>query len=1290
MSHGERVVMEQAALGRPFQLGMLYDCRSDCLIPGVTLWDLEKLQPHVQSQRNTEFHIIASDSTDKKASALNVHGSLKASFLGGLVEVTGSAKYLNDTKKSRQQARVTLQYRTTTKFEQLTMNSLGQQKITYPNVFDEGTATHVVTAVLYGAQAFFVFDQEVSSTENIRDIQGNLEGMIKKIPCIAVEGQISLELTEEQKSNVQKFSCTFYGDFFLENNPSTFQDAIKIYTTLPKLLGADGEHAVPMRVWLYPLDKLDSKAAQLVRDISIGLVNDCQSVLEQLNEIEMRCNDMSKDSITVQFPEVRNRILKFREMCQEYKLVFQKALCRVLPSIRGGGAEEGLLVDILKNKERSPFKHQALVKWLDGKEREMNVLRSFLIILKDIPIVKSRGEMDRELLDPEAENVVCFTFTSLHQEDFYLSEAGRYLKSLTAEKMQIPDPATQISAEHHNQQWFHSESVSQKMRALSRLFRDFATENRVERKTKFIVASVQDDSNVGSSIYLYEGGFVVNCCFKPPSQPERPVVSGVTHDSVTLQLQPPRCDAGEIVGYRVEYRNTQQEELKTVDTPNKSKSFTIPRLQPHQKYQFQYRAVTKAGVSVASESSSVTTRPTGPPGNPSTLQVDWCDVTLTWDRPTEIGASVNIVQYRIEYREGKAVRSNTENGLWEEVKTRGCECHCTLEGLKPKTCYRLRVSADCGEGGSSEPSEEVLIETENQPKRLAVKLHKESTLTTKGNPSIYTLRLQKKILDKAGHLVRCTFGKPSKKHSGRTIMVLGATGAGKTTLINGMINYILGVKWEDKFRYKLINEGTGRSQAESQTSSITAYQLHHREGFQIDYSLTIIDTPGFGDTRGISRDKLLTEQIQEFFTSPDGVDQIDAVCFVAQGSMARLTHTQKYVFDSILSIFGKDIAENIRILVTFADGQIPPVLEAINVAEVPCPKDKKGFPVHFKFNNSAIFAQRPISGDSVNKRDPDGSSEEEEESNSFDAMFWKMGSISMRKFFSALSKMETKSLRLTKEVLRERQQLEAAIEGLQPQIKMGLTKVEELRKTQQALNQHQVDLDANKDFEYEVEVTVPVQTDISGSGHFITNCQKCHFTCHYPCAIPNDSDKRGCAAMGHNGYCRVCPSKCVWSIHFNQKYKFDYETRKEKKTYKELKEKYEKASGEKMTQEKVMKKLQQELDGVQQVVFKLIETSSQCILRLEEIALRPNPLSTPEYIDLLIQSEKEEAKPGFLERIQSLNEVKQQAEIMAKISRQEELCPKEYGGKAADGKKGLRERLKEKFSDVCNWFQLSK
>uniref|UniRef100_A0A8C2W928 AIG1-type G domain-containing protein n=1 Tax=Cyclopterus lumpus TaxID=8103 RepID=A0A8C2W928_CYCLU len=204
-----------------------------------------------------------------------------------------------------------------------------------------------------------------------------------------------------------------------------------------------------------------------------------------------------------------------------------------------------------------------------------------------------------------------------------------------------------------------------------------------------------------------------------------------------------------------------------------------------------------------------------------------------------------------------------------------------------------------------------------------------------------------------------TLGLPNEAQKGsktmrpnRTIMLLGTTGAGKSTLINGMINYILGVEWEDSFRFKLVDETQTRSQAHSQTSEVTVYKVNYQEEFQIPFSLTIVDTPGFGDTRGIVRDKEIAEQLRNLFSAKHGVSDIDAVCFVAQAALVRLTPSQKYVFDSVLSIFGKDVAENLRILVTFADPQQPPVLEGINEAGVPCPKTKNGLPVHFKFNNS--------------------------------------------------------------------------------------------------------------------------------------------------------------------------------------------------------------------------------------------------------------------------------------------------------------------------------------------------
>ena len=67
------------ALGRPFMLGMLYDCRSDSLIPGVKLWDPDVLKKDVTTTRRagSNFEMLISDTLADKSEAMDIKGELK-------------------------------------------------------------------------------------------------------------------------------------------------------------------------------------------------------------------------------------------------------------------------------------------------------------------------------------------------------------------------------------------------------------------------------------------------------------------------------------------------------------------------------------------------------------------------------------------------------------------------------------------------------------------------------------------------------------------------------------------------------------------------------------------------------------------------------------------------------------------------------------------------------------------------------------------------------------------------------------------------------------------------------------------------------------------------------------------------------------------------------------------------------------------------------------------------------------------------------------------------------------
>ncbi|CAB1316918.1 unnamed protein product [Coregonus sp. 'balchen'] len=641
MSDSETI--ELAALGRPFQLGMLYDCRRDVLIPGITLWDSEMLQKHinVRPQPNTDFKIIASDSSEAKSEALNVSASLEASFLGGLVSVKGSAEFLHDKKTSKRQCRVSLQYRTTTRFEQLTMDHLGAGNVKHCNVLQEGSATHVVTALLYGAQAFFVFDQEVSSGENHQDIQGNLQAIIKKIPLISIEGQAKLKMSEEEQREANKFNCTFHGDFALENNPVTFEDAIRVYAGLPRLLGENGEHAVPMTVWLYPLKNLDSAAAQLVRQISVSLVRRAQRLLDGLDNTDVQCQDMMKEDMAIKFPEIKAKLNKFRDLCSEYKLVFQKGLCKVLPKIRGGGMEEEELIKMLNSKERSPFQNDLMITYLDDRKREMTVVSSYLDIMKEVQVVYSSNELDGIVLDQANDYVVCFALSNLKEKEEYVVVLENYLleesKSDSSLMPYNPNAAGKSAAE----KWFHSGEVTTLTRQTINLFLDFKESNKGRENLAFCIAS-SPNKLLTASIHVYERGTLLSPQFELPSKPGVPTIKSLEHDCVHLQINPPNLGVTSVESYQVLYQAEQADSEWTEVKPDATTNqVTISHLDPYKKYRFSCKAVCRPGVSLSSDwTEYFRTRSCSPPGPPTEKSIESGRIRVNWDIPTMVGDDV--------------------------------------------------------------------------------------------------------------------------------------------------------------------------------------------------------------------------------------------------------------------------------------------------------------------------------------------------------------------------------------------------------------------------------------------------------------------------------------------------------------------------------------------------------------------------------------------------------------------------------------------------------------------------
>jgi len=458
----------------------------------------------------------------------------------------------------------------------------------------------------------------------------------------------------------------------------------------------------------------------------------------------------------------------------------------------------------------------------------------------------------------------------------------------------------------------------------------------------------------------------------------------------------------------------------------------------------------------------------------------------------------------------------------------------------------------------------------------------------------------------------------------KTILIVGQTGSGKTTVINSMMNYLYNVQLTDEYRYHLIKEEFNRSQAESQTSQVTSYYI---EPSKLTYGLTIIDTPGFGDTRGLKQDDIISAQVRDFFETE--ITGLNAVCLVINASVPRLTPSQQYVFQRLLGIFGKDIEDHILGLFTFCDGSKINALEAVQAANIPLQK-------YFRINNSAFGLKT-----SETKEDDD-----------VVPMFWNLGMKAYEQFFQHLNTMAGVSTDKTREVLKQRQALQCKIESFQDYIKRGIQNLESLRQLIEKVKDLEGKIESNKDYYVTTQIQEEFREPIT-DGSYTTLCTICHNTCHYTCTISNDNEKIGCCAMS-NGYCTVCPRRCHWEQHQNNTYRWSTRMKEEIKTLDELKKAYTSAKDKRSTVVQMVENMGKEFNQVQETVYILITEVHKCVTIIQQIALRPNVLSQAEYIELLIHSEEAEQKPGYMDR------VAQYQKLLSDSKRLEEIMNGDY------------------------------
>ncbi|XP_063590065.1 uncharacterized protein LOC134766967 [Penaeus indicus] len=454
---------------------------------------------------------------------------------------------------------------------------------------------------------------------------------------------------------------------------------------------------------------------------------------------------------------------------------------------------------------------------------------------------------------------------------------------------------------------------------------------------------------------------------------------------------------------------------------------------------------------------------------------------------------------------------------------------------------------------------------------------------------------QLKKLDERNQIQILAIGKENTKPT-KAFLLIGQTGAGKTCLINAMINYIMKVKFEDNSRYTVKDEiGTmPKSKTESQTEFVTGYLIYQQPGMAVDCNYLIIDTPGLGDTRGREQQQRIKKQMEVFLTDETfDISELHCLGFVVNGTINRSHAYLKEIVMEFESLFGNDTIKITKILATHTDDDTPAVskvLEDINIKA-----DKL-----YTFDNGVLYCSNQGKKARLSQ------------------MQWEILTGKYEEFFEDMLVAKPCSLRLCKEAIKEKMNLERSLLMLKMHIDNKVKALLQCRNKRKLYEEYYTAMRCNEEFEGEETITVKERFPINGRFTHAHNCPACEQTCVYPCTTFKSAF---CSCPSGNKACDFCP--CSKNDH--KKEGKTIKSRQEKKhvTNEEMKDRYEEAKTNMQNMEELMGTLQEETDHHYKQMAIYIKTIVSHIERINEIARNPNRKATEDYISELIGNVKE-------------------------------------------------------------------
>ncbi|XDG05408.1 hypothetical protein ABKA04_005023 [Annulohypoxylon sp. FPYF3050] len=1046
MSHEEMIT--KPALGQDVQLGMLYDVRTMQFFAGVSLWDNKIVNEHQELEedklQDPHYSLSYSLQQARENNSLDIESSLGLDLK--LLRATGSAKYLDDYKSTMYEARVDVACTIVRRTRRIPQETLAL--MTYQNHLDNPRYTHFVAEVSEGGSAALTFARPCSSSEEVKRITSEMNATIIKIP---ISDSDKIEFSLEEKHFFENVRISYSGA--IADSVVNIEDAWRVAREMPTKLA---NQLNTLTYKLLPLSVLDRKATRLIRSLDASLVTETAEAIKAGTDATLRLKELrEQDVFKRQFPKIHAQIHSFCKAFAAAETEFTETAQRLLPELRDGNTNENEKVAELR-EAIVLFKGRTTIarEYINAKNTEGSFLRTTVV----------------ELLDQGFEDYLD-GYTSRSVID---DKGPRLLLSFGGPSIEKPKHPLQIALEEGSlaseddteeekeEDWFENQNTRSAVRRGCDQLLQQRSLAIPDVPVTFGVASISKayrpnkrakSSTSAGDIILDNKGKLSIVTGKLPKEPVAPKLE-VDNQTIIVTWLQERTEIDQSVipttGFMVKYRRQ----------PNLDKDGAFPRVIDNEPFTEVLCGASETSLVLESLS-------------------DDCDHAVAISVQTNVGASdwSPTVVCRTAKLPSVASQMLDFFDVYQEYlssvpsgsKVRPWDLYYPGAGMK-KSLFL----------GTTEVARR-LIPGGRFRNHTALRI---VDVAPEFKPDIEASEIE----DRDNTIVA---------------VFTGASGHGKSTQINAFVSFLLGGDLEDPARVLLIDD-RGAEQHGSVTQIVTCFRIRPLAPIFEGKTLLIVDTPGFGDSRGIERDAFVMAAMSEFFKI---VDHVNAIIFTVRANEARTTFLRP-VSTYVFSLFAKDVRGCLRTAYTFSDAGQPLARGALN---------RLGWPTEngeILVNNCTFNLEMDGSQNDTIVRDG--------------WIYSTRGQYSIMQMLLRATPVPTQD---SSEVTRKRIDLERKCELAEKKIFRTANEAQTLIAKLNALAEAVGKAPSQKvKIENDVSVMKPL-----AAGKSTTLCLDCNNTCHTICTRSDDNDKINCMVMAE-GNCVMCKKKCKWDRHKNAKY----------------------------------------------------------------------------------------------------------------------------------------------------------